>query len=90
MAIAGGRVLLCANNRCLGKIEPPGKRHVLGWDGALEGVSWSGGWMRHIASGLAEGARAVGQGQGLAQRPGSMKAGGEDEMWAMMLAWPKP
>lgn len=83
MAIAGGKVLLCANNQCLGKTEPPGKCHMSGWDGALEGVSWSGGCMRHIAGGQAEGAGVVGQGR-------SMKAGCEDEMWAMMLAWPKP
>lgn len=43
MAIAGGRVLLRANHQCLGKTEPPGKCHVLGRDGALEGVSWGGG-----------------------------------------------
>lgn len=63
MAIAGGRVLLRAKNQCLGKIEPLGKCHVSGRDGALEGVSWVGGWMRHTGGGQAKGAGVVEQGQ---------------------------
>lgn len=63
MAIAGGRVLLRANHQCLGKTEPPGKCHVLGRDGVLEGVSWGGGVDEAHSQGQAEGAGAVGQGQ---------------------------